>query len=331
MKLEFITDSPLLMKMTFTINSIPFEDVVFPTLALLFPIAAAAPTAMDQIKSMAGCFEVTFQYADRQVLDPRYSGNPVKRSTAIEWVVVDAESEGRVELQHILVSGPAMIKHWRQIWTYEGSLTTEYLGQERHSIRAIPPSGVDGRWTQLVTNVDDTPRYGCAGSWTRSAEGMEWRCTVDAPLPRREKSHRHEYDILERTNVHRVVAEGWDHDQYNTKIRLDEDGRTVMAREVGHNTYRRIDDAQCAEASDWWPEEQAIWGEIRAAWSEVIGDAKPEPRTVVIDEKQGLTPLWVDLFWLARRSAKRSRPLDEVHSMAVKILEKHVEHDTSAP
>ena len=292
---------------------------------IFLPVAmAATPSSSEAIRSMAGCFEVTFQYADREIMDPRYTENAVKNSSAIEWVVVDRERDGRIELQHVLVSGPAMIKHWRQIWTYEGTDVTQYLGEDQHKLQSLPGEAVAGQWTQVVTNVDDAPRYGCAGEWTEDSSGTQWRCTVDAPLPRREKDHRHEYDILERTNIHRIVSDGWDHDQTNTKIRIDDGKRVVMAREVGHNTYRRVDDEQCVEAIAWWPTEDEIWAEIRGAWSDVLGSSTVEGRALTVDEKKGLTPLWIDLFWLARRSAKRGRSTEDVRARAVKILEKHV-------
>ena len=301
-------------------------------LSALFLLASSAlanpADDIDHIKSMAGCFEVTFQYVDTKVLDPRYTGSAPKHSTAIEWVVVDGLSETQVELQHVLVSGPAMIKHWRQVWTHEGTAVTQFMGGEQHLLKILPSEAVKGRWTQVVTNVDDAPRYGCSGDWQASPGGAQWRCTVDAPLPRREKDHRHEYDLLERTNIHRIVPDGWDHDQYNDKIRLEDGTRTVLAKEYGHNTYRRVADEQCAEAIAWWPGEQQAWAEIRKAWAGALGEPTPDGRVVVVDEKRGMTPLWVDLFWMARQSAKKNRTPDDVHARAVSILEKHVSSPT---
>ena len=93
--------------------SLPFWMIV----ALLGAAGASSLEDATHIKSMAGCFEVTFQYADTKVISSEYTSKPPKRSQAIEWVVVDVDHPARVELQHVLVSGPAMIKHWRQIWT----------------------------------------------------------------------------------------------------------------------------------------------------------------------------------------------------------------------
>jgi hypothetical protein len=292
---------------------------------LLGVVHASSPDDATHIKAMAGCFEVTFQYADTKVMSSEYTSKPAKRSQAIEWVVVDIDQPERIELQHVLVSGPAMIKHWRQIWVYEGTDVTEYRGLERHALVRLDAEAVAGRWTQVVTNVDDAPRYGCTGEWSTQAKEPEWACTVDAPLPRREKENRHEYDILTRTNIHRIVSDGWDHDQRNVKVRLDGDTRRPLAREFGHNTYRRVDDAQCAEAVAWWPGAQPHWAEIRGAWETVLGEATPEGRVVRVDEKKGITPLWVDLFWLARRAEKRARSAENTRSRSVALIEGHVE------
>jgi hypothetical protein len=280
------------------------------------------------IKSMAGCFDVTFQYAVKTVLSKEYSGDVPYSSKAVEWVVVDGEDDGRVELQHVLVSGPAMIKHWRQIWTYEGTDVTAYKGHGRHALLRLAPADVAGKWTQVVTNVDDAPRYGCAGEWNTTGAGAEWSCTVDAPLPRRDKEHRHEYDILTRTNIHRIVADGWDHGQENEKVRLEGETRRPVAREVGHNTYRRIDDEHCAEAIAWWPGVQPHWAEVRGAWSAALGEATVDGRLVHVDEHKGITPLWVDLFWVAHRAEKRARSPSDTRGRAQSIIDRHVEDVT---
>jgi len=299
-------------------------------LALSLMSGAHASTLGDaaSIKAMAGCFDVTFQYTVTTVLSEEYSGDEPYSSKAIEWVVVDGEEEGRVELQHVLVSGPAMIKHWRQIWTYEGTDVTAYAGHGRYTLLRLAPADVASKWTQVVTNVDDAPRYGCAGEWTTTPAGSEWSCTVDAPLPRRDKDHSKEYDILTRTNIHRIVADGWDHGQENEKIRLEGDTRRSVAREVGNNTYRRIDDEHCAEAIAWWPGVQSHWAEIRGAWTDSLGEASVDGRMVHVDEHRGITPLWVDLFWVAHRAEKRDRSTTDTRERAQSIIERHVEDVT---
>jgi hypothetical protein len=278
---------------------------------------------------MAGCFAVTFQYADQQVISDDYPRSPPKVSKAVEWVSVEQDTAKRVVLQHVLVSGPAMIKHWRQDWRREGTLRVDYRGQDRLSLRHEPATA--GAWTQVVTNVDDAPRAACEGTWEHAGGESTWSCRVDTALPRREKSRRHAYDLLQRTNIHRVHAGGWDHDQDNRKVRLDGAARQLVARELGHNLYERIDEAHCEEALAWWPAQRGAWIPIQRAWEEQLGALPAEgERVVTLDEDRGLLPLWVELFWVASRSTRRDRGPDQVQERAARHIRRHLRDPASA-
>ena len=79
---------------------------------------------------MTGCYKVTFQNAetfspskDYQYHD-RFKSGPV-----LEWIFVDSEKHGKLSLQHLLLAGPSIIKHWRQEWVYEGRDLFDYKGK----------------------------------------------------------------------------------------------------------------------------------------------------------------------------------------------------------
>ena len=193
---------------------------------------ANALTPQQAIKSQAGCYEVTFQYKETEALAAGYKLKKPKKSTVIEWIVVEEDQPNVISLQHVLVSGPAMIKHWRQIWRYEATELYHYQGNNTWEQKKYSPEDVQGKWAQLVYNVDDALRYECIANWTNTTEDNSWTCTTGAPLPRREKK-RKDYSLLERTNIHRLTTDGWVHEQHNTKVKIENGTKTNISKEKG--------------------------------------------------------------------------------------------------
>lgn len=288
--------------------------------------AALAAPNHEALLAQQGCFHVAFQYADTATLHPDYASPSNKRTEAVEWITVEDESDERVVLQHVLVSGPAMIKHWRQIWEWEGTHTYAYAGDETFVREKVPSDQVQGAWVQEVTNVDDAPRYACSAPWTQEGGRARWACSVDAPLPRREKKNRRNYDILHRTNIHQIEADGWSHIQRNTKVRLEDGKRVPVATEYGHNVYTRIDPTACEAAVDWWPRQRTAWRSIQEAWSHQL-----DQDAVHVDEARGLVPLWVKLFVVARKAAKQGWEPEQTRRKADAILSRHVQSVSKTP
>ena len=77
------------------------------------------------IKSMQGCYKVTFTFAEtfNYSEDSNYVPSPNKIDYAIEWVDLIEETDSSIVLQHILQAGTDsnahIIKHWRQDWSYQ--------------------------------------------------------------------------------------------------------------------------------------------------------------------------------------------------------------------
>jgi len=276
-------------------------------------LAVDVPTA---IRAQAGCFDVTFDYEEVEAHQQGYTLKPSKTSHALEYVSVEEVSDVRVVLQHILVT-PPMIKHWRQVWEYEQPEGLVYTGVNEWTHQRT--DDVAGQWRQTVTGVADNPRYSCIAEWTEVDGFPTWRCTTWAPKPRRDKD-RDDYDVLERTNIHQIVAGGWHHDQRNTKLQLTDRGPERVVTEQGNNRYLRTDDVHCAEAATWWDEHRAAWTEIQGAWER----AAEHHDTVRLDPRRGLTPLWVDLFWMARRGPTTPTALERLGRRAERVIARHL-------
>ena len=125
-----------------------------------------------------------------------------------------------------------------------------------------------GTWTQCVYEVSDAPRYCGTGFWNHRYGVSTW--TSDRswrPLPRREYTKRNDYNAINAENRHTVTANGWTHEQDNTKT-VREGQRTVatLAREVGFNDYRRINGYDFTPAYTYWAGASGYWARVRAAW-----------------------------------------------------------------
>lgn len=241
-------------------------------------IALSSPSQDRQaILAMAGTHAVTFHFQETVATAPGYKvkAKPYEEK-AIEVVEVVEDTPDRISLQHLLVvpgndGKPQVIKHWAQIWTWQDTELLDYSGSEEdHEWKRITltPEQAAGSWSQLVTNVDDTPRYEGSGKWFHDKGQSFWQSQpTRRPLPRREYSKRDDYDYLLVTNRHTLTPAGWVHEQDNRKV-VDRDGEEprVLCHEFGINTYERAESTDAAVAVDWWKNNSRFWNTVREFW-----------------------------------------------------------------
>jgi len=246
-------------------------------LALEGTAAAADPDAFkkdrDAILSMAGKFDVEFTFRETVPLVAGYELKKPYRADALEIVKVVEDHEDLIVLQHILLveAGPIMqvVKHWGQIWKYEDPVIVEYLGERTWKKRTLKPSEVKGTWTQLVTQVDDSPRYESWGKWTHEGNRSAWTSKDTCrPLPRREYTKRNDYDILRAVNRHVITPEGWVHEQENRKWIKGKN--RFLCHETGLNIYRRYEQEDFSKAENYWEATSDFWQQVRTEWRKVL-------------------------------------------------------------
>ncbi|MEM0998806.1 MAG: DUF6607 family protein [Bacteroidota bacterium] len=264
-------------------------------LALLFATSlwgqdAAEKKAKDvaAIKSMCGCHSITFDYAETFPVDTAYKlHEPYHAAANAEWIFVDEETEDRLVIQHLLIVGGNMIiKHWRQDWVYEETDHYQFDGDLSWKYTKLPQDAVAGQWTQLVTQVDDSPRYVGSATWVHVDGKSYWENTSDAPLPRREFSKRSDYNVMRRKNRHQITDYGWLHDQDNVKI-LRKDGQdTPLVAEKGRNMYTRRADSDCEVAQKWWKKHRDFWRLVRAEWEDIYSQNDNLYMHLKIDEQK---------------------------------------------
>src|SRR5690625_1444082 len=267
------------------------------------------------ILSMAGSFDVTFHFEETVPMELGYELTKPYTEHATEKVVVLEDSPKRISLQHLLVVDDHVVKHWRQDWEYEQTQFWQYLGDYTWGKREVSPEEVKDTWVQTVWQVDDSPRYAGIGRWQKQHGVVSWESDASwRPLPRREYSQRHDYDVLVTVNRHVITPQGWVHEQDSQKLKTIDD--TVLAKEHGVNTYQRNPTLDFSKAEQYWQETKAYWQAMRQVWEPLVQQDKvalvwPE------DEKQA------HFSAIARDAMQQTKALhtaEELHAAAKQAL-----------
>jgi hypothetical protein len=232
---------------------------------------------INAIKSMCGCFEVNFKFAETfsYSKDSIYKSSENYSAGALEWAQLVNDEKNNIIIQHILIAGdednPYVIKHWRQDWLYENSDFYYYDHSNKWIYKHKKHNEVKGQWSQKVYQVDDSPRYEGTASWIHVDGRSFWSNSTDAPLPRREITKRQDYNVMLRINNHEIFDWGWQHDQDNDKI-IRESGKEdfVLAQEKGINNYIRVESKRCLAAQNFWKENKDKWSLVRNKWDNIF-------------------------------------------------------------
>ena len=275
----------------------------------------------QSIKSMAGCYSVTFKFAETFAPDTSYKYHDRKFDRGIEYVFVVEENEKFISLQHLLiVSDSVIIKHWRQDWAYENTeLLSFYKDNEWKKIK-LTPGQAKGTWTQKVYQVDDSPRYEGYGTWNHVDGRHFWESTADAPLPRREFMKRSDYNVLRRHSRVEISSNGWILEQDNEKIIRENGNDRLLCWEKGFETFTK-GNYNCQPAIDWWTENQRYWADVRVSWDEIF---KEHPGLKLQKRVNG-DLLYEKLFELGDKYAeKKDYPSSEARKAIKQIIESYI-------
>ncbi len=233
------------------------------------------------ILAMAGNYRVSFDFIETLGLAEDFKPARPYFSWGTENVTVLEEGERFISLQHSLVmyftdekgetDGPHVMKHWRQDWTREDPELQVYQGDL--TWKKTPAPAPEGKWSQAVFQVDDSPRYEVAGTWTHEGGLSVWRSdNCPRPLPRRESTIRKDYNILEGFHEITITPNGWVHVQNNRKLQADKGGgRKYLGQELGVNRYEEITSPDLAAAfKGYWAKTGGYWKSVRETWAEIL-------------------------------------------------------------
>ena len=244
-------------------------------LLLVSPIIINAQKKQDieAIKEMCGCFEIDFKFSEtfQYINDSNYSKSKNYNAKALEYAKLIKDEKDHISIQHLLVMGDYIIKHWRQDWVFQNKDLLKYDGNNNWKYISKTKQDVKGQWTQKVFQVDDSPRYEGSATWVHADGKSYWENSSYAPLPRREYTKRNDYNIMIRGNRHEITKDGWVHDQDNFKVVKDSesDSEVIIASEKGINTYTRVDESNCKEAIKWWDENNEKWLLVLEKWDSI--------------------------------------------------------------
>ena len=247
---------------------------------------------IQSIKSMCGCFEIEFNFAETFVFSEKedYQKSKIYKTRALEWGQLILDEKNKISIQHLLIVGskqfPSIVKHWRQDWIYQNTDLYLYDKNDKWSYVSLDKKDVKGQWTQKVFQVDDSPRYEGSASWVHLDGKSYWENTTPAPLPRREFSKRSDYNVTMRGNRHEITKYGWVHDQDNKKIQKEDDSQFILAHEKGYSTYTKVPDSECKAAVDWWDKNGSKWKMVRDKWDIIYSSNKDLTLKPTVDDKK---------------------------------------------
>ena len=127
----------------------------FLILMLIFSISsvkAQKKQDIEAIKQMCGCFEIDFKFSEtfQYSNDSNYSKSKNYNSKALEYAKLIKDEKGHISIQHLLVMGNYVIKHWRQDWIYQNKDLLKYDGNNNWKYISKAKKDVKGQWTQKV-------------------------------------------------------------------------------------------------------------------------------------------------------------------------------------
>ncbi len=285
------------------------KNGILAVFALLMAMNSTAQETKKQqdiksIKSMCGCYEVTFNFAEtfQYSKDEKYQPSKTKYDYGLEWVELVEDQPSKIVMQHLLIVGDtSIVKHWRQDWEFENTKLYEFFKDRTWKFTTLAKNDVKGQWTQRVYQVDDSPRYEGSATWVHVDGRDFWTNTTDAPLPRREHTVRNDYNVLKRTNIHEITKQGWIHNQDNEKLVRDDKGNDVLlAKEKGFDVYTKVADSKCIAAQNYWKKNAALWKNVRNKWQTVFATDKD----LNLEESVNKQPLFMHLFDLKATATK---------------------------
>ena len=286
-------------------KSLYFSAIMALTCSLGFGQDAKKQQDIKSIKSMCGCYEVKFNFAETFQYpkdSATYKPSKTKHDYGLEWVELVEDTPNKIVMQHLLiVSDKMIIKHWRQDWLYENTDLYSFDKNTSWKYNKLAKKDVKGQWTQKVYQVDDSPRYEGTATWVHVDGTDYWANIADAPLPRREHTKRDDYNVLKRRNIHEITKTGWNHEQDNEKLIRDDAGKDyLLAQEKGMDVYTKVPDIKCIAAQNWWKENNAIWKNVRDKWQTLFDRHKDLNLEPTVDKK----PLFTFLFDLKPDTSK---------------------------
>jgi hypothetical protein len=271
---------------------------------------------------MAGNYKVTFDFTETVSFVQNYEKKSPYQTGALEVVRVIKDKPGFISLQHILVVGEKQnypIKHWRQDWIFEPEFIMEFVGFNGWKKRKLSENERQGKWAQVVYQVDDSPRYAAFAAWQHENGISQWESPANLrPLPRRDMTKRDDYDAILAVNRHAITPAGWVHEQDNSKLILRNGLPELLVREIGVNTYVQDDTFAFNIAEQYWQKTKNYWQAVRNIWTQL----ELSNNSFALTLQGEPTELYMPLLEYAGYVGENKMPLQEAIAKAQETIHK---------
>jgi len=278
------------------------------------------------ILAMQGAYRVSFDFIETIGFTADYKPPKPYFSWGTERVIVLEDKPGFISLQHVMVmyfkdkegkeTGPHVMKHWRQDWTYQDRSMHQYVGEMTWKKAQVKKPA--GAWTQAVYQVDDSPRYEVVGKWDHTGGKSTWKSEPCwRPLPRREFSVRKDYNVLGGVHEITLTPNGWVHMQNNRKLNVAGGKVNVIAHELGINRYEEISAPDLKAGDAAFKQTDPYWAEVRKKWAEVYAKNESFKLQKAVEKK-----LWMYHFEYAMNVQKHGWKPEVGKKHAVDTVEK---------
>ena len=289
------------------------------------------------ILAMTGAFRVSFDFIETEGYTENYKPTQPYQSWGTEYVYIVEDKPEFISLQHILVMffstnensispEPMVVKHWRQDWKFQDERINVFSGFKTWKSKVFSKSNVEGKWSQSVFQVDDSPRYQAHGVWSHKGNLSTWLSNETwRPLPRREFSVRNDYNVLIGTNRHTITPSGWVQGEENFKVILSKPSilkkyNPIVAKEIGVARYERITDHDWSAGNDYWKKTAPFWQEVRKTWSRLL----EQNQVIQLKLKPDGPPLFMKMFELAEKSVEENNLISLNSAYIEKIINSYI-------
>ncbi len=281
------------------------------------------------ILAMAGDYRVTFDFTETVAFIEGYKLKDRYTTGGYESVRVIEDTGDFISLQHILVVGGEEgfpIKHWRQDWRYEPASVLTFVGGNAWRQKAVSAADRKGKWSQVVYQVDDAPRYGALAAWSHENGASAWTPPAEwRPLPRRDATKRDDYHAIKAVNRHAITPDGWVHEQDNSKLILSGEPQ-ILAREIGVNSYLHSNEYDASIADAYWAKTSDYWAGVRQKWT-TLETANTEFGLTIQGEPE---ELYMKLLKIADAVSKGEEQTDAAVKSAVAIIDDYTTTEIGA-
>ncbi len=218
------------------------KKIAIPIIILMTGFGAAAQQNGKQVvDKLLRLLWSDFKYAETfSPYDANYKYHERDETGGTAELALPIEvSDKKIVIQHLLVVGPnAVVKHWREEWTYENTEIWKYKGDRVWVKETVPAEQVKvnghkpfGKWPMNhVTRASASLGI----SMARPSGKIQ-------PMHRFREENilvRSDYNVLKRTNCINITDSGYVHEQDNQKIIRTNGTDKLLVEEKGLNTYK---------------------------------------------------------------------------------------------